>query len=116
RATKGLAGWSARTGLPSRTSQAGRDPRWSADIDDPDPTSQLLVQPVVGSDGQVHAVLVAMRRGRRSEFGDTEAALLARFGTLAAPLLDTLSIHVQSQAILEEAAGDPGIFRKEALE
>src|SRR5207249_11275753 len=64
----------------------------------------------------LQAVLVAMRRARRSEFSDTEAALLSRFAGLAAPLLDQLSIHVQSQAILEEAAGDPGIFRKEAME
>jgi biotin carboxyl carrier protein len=116
RAVAGLAGWSARTGLAARTSRAGDDPRYVADIDDPDPSSQLMTQPIVGADGHCHAVLVAMRRARRSEFGDTEAALLARFAGLAAPLLDQLSIHVQSQAILEEAAGDPGIFRKEALE
>ena len=116
RATKGLVGWSARTGLPSRTSHAAQDPRWSPDVDDPEPTAQLLVHPIVGNDGQVHAILCAARRARRSEFGDTEAQLLARFAALAAPLLDTLSIHVQSQAIIDEAAGDPGIFRKEALE
>jgi membrane fusion protein (multidrug efflux system) len=116
RAIKGIAGWCARTGLAARTSNAAQDPRYSPDVDDPEPSAQLLVQPVVGADGQVHAVLVAVRRARRSEFGDTEAGLLARFGELAAPLLDTLSIHVQSQAILEEAAGDPGIFRKEAIE
>jgi GAF domain/HlyD family secretion protein len=118
RAVAGLAGWVARTGLPARTSRAADDPRWSGDVDDPqaDPGAQLLVQPVVGIDGQVHAVLIAVRRARRSEFGDTEAALLARFAALAAPLVDQLSIHVQSQAILDEAAGDPGIFRKEALE
>jgi len=116
RATGGLAGWSARTGLPARTSRAGGDPRYVPDIDDPDASAQLLTQPIVGADGQVHAVLVAMRRARRSEFSDTEAALLSRFAALAAPLLDQLSIHVQSQAILEEAAGDPGIFRKEAME
>jgi membrane fusion protein (multidrug efflux system) len=116
RAIAGLAGWAARTGLAARTSNAGDDPRWAAEIDDLEPTSQLLVQPVVGADGQVHAVLVAIRRGRRSEFSDTDAALLARFAALAAPLLDQLSIHAQSQAILEEAAGDPGIFRKEAMD
>jgi GAF domain/HlyD family secretion protein len=116
RATAGLAGWSARTGLPARSNRVGDDPRWFGDIDDPDPTSQLLAHPIVGADGHCHAVLVAVRRARRSEFGDTEAALLARFAGLAAPLLDQLSIHVQSQAILEEAAGDPGIFRKEAME
>ncbi|MCE9575348.1 MAG: HlyD family efflux transporter periplasmic adaptor subunit [Deltaproteobacteria bacterium] len=116
RAIGGLAGWAARTGLGARTSNAATDPRWSAEIDDPEASSQLLVHPVIGADGQVHAVLVAVRRARRSEFTDTEAALLARFAVLSAPLLDQLSIHVQSQAILDEAAGDPGIFRKEAID
>jgi hypothetical protein len=115
RAISGLAGWSARTGLPSRTNKCGDDPRWSPEIDDPDPSSHMLVHPIVGADGQVHAVLVAVRRARRSEFGDNEAELLKRFAALAAPLLDQLSIHVQSQAILEEAAGDPGMHRSETI-
>lgn len=116
RAIAGLAGWAARTGLAARTSNAGDDPRWAPEIDEPEPTAQLLVHPVVGADGQVHAVLVAVRRARRSEFTDAEAALLARFAALSAPMLDQMSIHVESQAILEEAAGDPGIFRKEAMD
>ena len=116
RATGGMAGWSARTGLACGAAIASDDPRHLAAIDDPDgdPADQILVQPILGADARVHAVLVAVRRARRAPLGAGAAAILARFAALAAPLLDQLSTHVEGQEILNaEAPGGP--FRDEAL-
>ncbi len=115
-ATGGLVGWSARTGLSCAAAIAGDDPRYVAAIDDPegDPAGQILVQPIIGGDTRVHAVLVAIRRSRRAQLGAGEAAVLARFAALAAPLLDQLSTHVEGQQLLE-GDGEP-LFRKEAVE
>lgn len=89
-AVAGLAGWSAQTGQTIRVSPAGDDPRWLQEIDDPDgkPQSRLLVQPIIGADRRVHAVLVAVRRWRHTDFGDQEQQALAAFAALAGPALD----------------------------
>ncbi|MEO8699980.1 MAG: HlyD family efflux transporter periplasmic adaptor subunit [Kofleriaceae bacterium] len=116
RAAAGIAGWAAVTGLPTTAAGVGDDPRFVGAIDDPsgDPTDRLIAQPVHGSDGAVHAVLIGARRARRPPIGDTELGLMARFARLVTPVLDQLSIHVAAQQILDDAAGDQGLFRKEA--
>lgn len=117
RAIRGLAGFAAHTGAALAVERAGADPRHDLAIDDPDgdAESTLLVQPVVGADGQVHAVIVAARGPRRPPFGEAEAALLAAFARFAAPFLDQLSVHVEAQAVIESELDD-GLFRREALE
>ena len=116
RAVAGMVGWSARTGLPCAAAIASDDPRHVSAIDDPDgdPADQILVQPILGADARVHAVLVAVRRARRAPLGATGAAILTRFAALAAPLLDQLSTHVEGQEILASEAPD-GPFREEAI-
>jgi membrane fusion protein (multidrug efflux system) len=114
----GMVGWSARTGLASTATIAGDDPRYVADIDDPDgdPASQILVQPIIGADARVHAVLVAVRRTRRSMLGPMAASVLAKFAALAAPLLDQLSTHVEGQQLLEaDGPGGESLFSDEAV-
>lgn len=117
RATAGLAGFAARTGLAVHAPRASRDLRWLAKIDDPRGSGDdhILVQPVAGGDGAVHAVLIASRSGRRDDFDDDAARVLTRFAALVAPFLDQLSIHVQAQALLDQDA-DQGLFRREAIE
>lgn len=116
RAIAGMIAWSVRTGLPCSAPIAAEDARYVAAIDDPDgdPASAVLVQPVLGADARVHAVFLASRRPRRAPLGPTEAAMLARFAALAAPLLDQLSIHVEGQQLLEAGTGEP-LFRSEAV-
>jgi len=116
RAVAGMVGWSARTGLASAATIAGDDPRHVTAVDDPDgdPANQLLVQPIIGADNRVHAVLVAARRARRQPLGAVGAAMLARFAALAAPLLDQLSTHVEGQQLIDDGT-EGGLFRDEAV-
>ena len=116
RAAAGMVGWSARTGLASAAAIAGDDPRHATAIDDPDgdPANQILVQPIIGADNRVHAVLVAVRRARRQPLGAVAAATLARFAALAAPLLDQLSTHVEGQQLIDDGT-EGGLFRDEAV-
>lgn len=117
RAVAGMVGWSARTGLASAAPIAGDDARSVAAIDDPggDPANQIVVQPIIGGDNKVHAVLVGVRRGRRQPLGDGAIQMLARFAALAAPLLDQLSIHVEGQQLLDAEAGENALFSAEAV-
>jgi membrane fusion protein (multidrug efflux system) len=116
RANTGLVGWSARTGLPCMATVGMDDPRYVARLDDPegDPASSIVVQPILGADAHVHAVLIATRRPRSPVLGAADAAMLARFAALAAPLLDHLSIHVEGQQLLEPEGGEEPLFRAEA--
>lgn len=115
-AVAGMAGWAARTGLPAAATCVGEDARFVGAIDDPngDPTDRLIVHPVHGSDGEVHAILIGARRARRAPLGSGEALLATRFARLVTPVLDQLSIHGAAQQVLDAAAGDDGLFRKEA--
>lgn len=90
RAMGGLVGWAAQTGQTVHASPAGDDPRWLQELDDPEgkPQSRLLVQPIIGADRRVHAVLVAVRRWRHADFADAEKRALATFAALAGPALD----------------------------
>lgn len=118
RAASGLAGYVARTGRTVVIDRAGGDPRFVGAIDDPhgDPGDRLVAHPVHGSDGAIHAVLVGARRARRPAIGEAERMLVARFAQLATPILDQLSIHLRAQDILDDAAGDGGLFRRQARE
>ncbi len=117
-ALAGIAGYVARTGLPAIATAVGDDPRFVGAIDDPngDPSDHLIAYPVHGSDGAVHAVMICARRARRPPIGEIELGLAARFSALVTPVLDQLSIHVQAQTILDDAAGDNGLFRRQARE
>lgn len=101
RAVAGIAGFVARTGRAVRAAHASTDPRWLAPLDDPDgdPHSQLVVQPLVRADQRVHGVLIAARDARRPGFTDADAALLARFAAMAAPLLEQLELYALAQRL-----------------
>lgn len=117
-AVAGLAGFAVRTGIAAVTDRAATDPRFVGQIDDPngDASDRLMAQPVFGSDGLVHGVLVVARRGRRPAFSAAERVLVARFARLVTPVLDQLSIQVHAEQILDDAAGDGGLFRREAVD
>lgn len=113
----GLAGYAVLTGHAAVAERAGDDPRFAGAIDDPDgdASDRIVARPIFGGDGHVHAVVVCARRARRPAFGPADLGVLARFARLVTPVLDQLSLDVHAQQILDEAAGDEGLFRREAL-
>ncbi len=90
RAAAGMVGWSAYTGRALHASPAGDDPRYLTELDDPEGKAQsrLLVQPVVGADRRTHAVLVAIRRWRHSDFSEAERVALSSLAALIAGAID----------------------------
>lgn len=110
----GVVGYAARARVCSRLDRASSDPRYDATIDDPtgDGNERLLVEPVVGSDGVVHGVLVASRGAKGPRFTQPEADLLRMFAARCGPLFDALSWEVGA---LDADDVDESIFRAEAL-
>ncbi len=90
RAAFGLVGWCAHTGHAALASPAGDDPRYVLELDDPDgkPQARVLVQPVIGADLRVHALLVAARRWRRTDFTDADRTALHDLAALIATAVD----------------------------
>lgn len=93
RAMGGLVGWAAYTGQAIHASPGGDDARFLLELDDPDgkPQSRALVQPIIGGDLRVHAVLVAVRRWRNTAFDDAQLRLVADLAALCAPALDLVA-------------------------
>jgi biotin carboxyl carrier protein len=114
RADRGVVGWVARTGAAATIPAAAADARWST-ADDPDARAddRVLVQPLLGDDREVHAVMVAARAARRPPFGDRERAAARTFAELAGPLVQQLARHVEARAVLDRTRDDE-LFRREA--
>lgn len=93
RAMGGLVGWAAYTGQTIVASPAGDDARFLLELDDPDgkPQSRIVVQPIIGGDLRVHAVLVAVRRWRNAAFTDESLRMVADLAALCAPALDLVA-------------------------
>ncbi len=118
-ATRGLAGYAARTGQPAVCHQARIDSRFDQATDDPPGRGdeRILAQPVIGPDGQVHAVLIAVRTHAQPAFDDEATALLASLGELAGPLMHQLALRIEAESFLAEQASAAGgdLFRREAV-
>jgi GAF domain-containing protein len=93
RAMGGLVGWAAHTGQAIHATPAGDDARFLLELDDPDgkPQSRTIVQPIIGGDRRVHAVLVAVRRWRNTPFDDTQLRNVADLAALCGPALDIIA-------------------------
>lgn len=119
-ASSGLAGFAARTKTAVCVSRADADPRYSAHIDDPkgDGSEHILAQPIAAPDGQIHAVLVAVRKGNRADFDPGTRALLVSLAEQIGPVLHQLALQVEADSVLEQDAQVRGqdLFRREAME
>lgn len=116
-ASQGLVGFAARTGGPAHASPASADPRYTSALDDPEGTGaeHIAVRPVLGSDGGVHAVLVAVRRAEGGDFVERALQNLALLAEHTAPIFDLLSRHIEAKAVVENEWRSP-LFRQEALD
>jgi biotin carboxyl carrier protein len=141
-AAVGLTGFAARTGAPVSAPRAASDPRYVRAIDDPGRTGgdrlladdeeathvsrgpnftsggdeRILAQPIAGTDGEVHAVLVAVREGDRPEFEPQARAALATLAARCGPILHQLALELSAESVLAEAQqGGAELFREEAL-
>jgi membrane fusion protein (multidrug efflux system) len=117
-ASSGLAGFAARTGRAQAIPAGRLDPRYRREIDDPqgDDRQRLLVQPLVGPDASVHAVLVAVRAAHRPAFAPSDVATMAMFAERTGPLLHHLALRVEAEAVLEQDENtNRGPFRAQAL-
>jgi hypothetical protein len=88
-------------------------------VDDPegDGSERLALQPVVGPDGHVHAVLVAVRSNARAAFDADDLARLEAFAVAVSPYLMQLELQLEADAIIgdELERGRSEIFRQEAI-
>lgn len=118
RASAGLVGFVARTGRAQTVAQGRLDPRYRRELDDPqgDDRQRLLLQPLVGPDASVHAVLVAVRAGHRPAFAPIDVETMAMFAERSGPLLHHLALRVEAEGVLENHHdANRGPFRAEAL-
>jgi membrane fusion protein (multidrug efflux system) len=115
-AALGLAGFAARTGTQVAAAGVRHDPRYHKAIDDPagDGDEHLIAQPIAGPDGQVHAVLVAIREGGGAGFSAEERTFLESLAEQSGPLIHHLALHVETEALLDRP--EEGIFRREAID
>lgn len=119
RAASGLVGFAARTGRSCLVEWAADDARFDARLDDPqgDGERRLLVQPVVGNDGRVQAVLVAVRGPKRRPFTKTHRKMLSVFAEAIAPKMQQLALMVEADRIVRaEHERRAGVFRAEAVD
>ncbi|HWN70512.1 MAG TPA: HlyD family efflux transporter periplasmic adaptor subunit, partial [Haliangium sp.] len=116
-ASQGLSGFAARTGAPVHASPVSADPRYSRALDDPEGEGgeHLAIQPVLGGDGGVHAVLVAVRRAEGGDFTARARQNLVLLAEHTAPIFDLLSRHIEAKAVIETSWRSP-LFRQEALD
>ena len=103
--------------VPVHASPASADPRYSRALDDPEGTGaeHVAVHPVLGSDGGVHAVLVAVRRPEGGDFAEPARRGLGLLAEHTAPIFDLLSRHIEAKSLIETNWRSP-LFRQEALE
>lgn len=117
RASRGLAGFAARTGRVVLVEHASEDVRYDGSLDDPagQGRERILALPIAGSKGQVHAVIVCVRAPDGPPFSSAERSTMALFAEKSGPTLDHLAQLVEAEAELRAERGDDGLFREEAV-
>jgi len=108
----GLTSFVLRTGLTLCLPRAGDDPRFDPDLDDPDgdPADRFLGAPVRSGEGEVVAVLTAVRPAQEPPFEPRDVAALESLAAQAAPYLLALA-----PAGTASTAAQSGPFRERAL-
>jgi hypothetical protein len=119
-ASGGITGFAVRTVASVALPHAAHDPMYQPSIDDPAGTGRerIAVQPVLGPDGHVHAVLVAVRDERKPPFSAGDLDKLEALATAWSPYLMQLSMRIEADDILGDRLdrGQSEIFRQEAID
>lgn len=115
----GIAGFAARAVAGVIVPHAAEDALYRPEIDNPGGTGRerLAVQPVVGPDGHVHAVLIALRDATRPPFSHADLDRLEALAAAWAPYVLQLSMRVEADQILGDRLdrGPSDMFRQEAI-
>lgn len=111
----GLVGCVARSKREAHVACAHDDPGYVRAVDDPAGCGdeQLLAIPAIGTDGTVHAVLVAIRGRTRAAFDHADTAALRMLAGDVGPVLDLVVRTMEAQT--ELAASSMQLFREQAL-
>lgn len=113
----GLASFALRTGLAVCLPRAGDDPRFDRELDDPDgePGDRLLGVPVATGDGEVVAVLVALRSPEEFAFEPGEVAALEAVASHVVPYVLPWVPVASGAAEPAAGGGSSHPFRRRAL-
>lgn len=115
----GIAGFAVRAVAGVVVPHAADDALYRAEIDNPGGTGRerLAIQPVAGTDGHVHAVLIALRDEARPPFTEADLDKLSALASAWAPDLLQLSMRVEADQILGDRLdrGPSDMFRQEAI-
>lgn len=118
-ATTGIVGFVARTAFAIHAPTAAADPRYDRKLDDPRGSGQEAILAVAAaSQGEVHAVLVAVREPTQGPFDQKACNTLVQLGLELGPILHRLGKAVVAQGALArlERPAAMQLFRPEAVE
>jgi multidrug efflux pump subunit AcrA (membrane-fusion protein) len=116
-ASAGVAGFAVRAGTAVVLARAASDPAYRPHVDDPAGTGEerIAIQPVVDRDGQIHAVLIAIREPGQPEFTQGDARLIGELAGAWAPFIHQLALESEAQSRTSGADQDE-MFRQEAIQ
>ncbi len=121
-ASSGITGFAVRTRATVVLPVATAEPLYQRDVDDPLGTGheRLVVQPVAGRDGRVHAVLIVVRGPERPPFTEEDAKRIAQLAEAWAPFIHQLAQAQEAASVLAEKEqveeGERELYRQEAIE
>lgn len=115
-AAVGLVSFVTRTGRPVAVERLVRDPRFDREADDPHGMGEerFAAAPILGQDGQVLAVLAAVRRPEAPPFSEESLRLLGRLAEEASPTFTQLR-QLQNEGVPVRLYAE-GLFRDKAVE
>ncbi|MGE5180781.1 MAG: biotin/lipoyl-binding protein [Acidobacteriota bacterium] len=121
-ASIGITGFAVRTRATVVVPFASAEGLYRREVDDPQGTGheRLIVQPVAGRDGRVHAVLIVVRGPERAPFLEEDAKRVAGLAEAWAPFIHQLALAQEAAQVLHDKEqveeGDRELFRQEAIE
>lgn|GEM_PF-1808782 len=118
-AATGIVGYVARTAEPVHAAAVGNDPRYDAQLDNPDgsPSDGLFAVPIAAR-GEVHAVIVVRRPGALGVFDPKTCYRLVHLAQELGPIFARVSAAVTAEDALAQRQRPKAmsIYRPEAVD